>query len=282
MTPDLSVRRGFIELDDAHIHFRYAGQDSGRRPLVLIHASPSSSLGLINLIKAFSSDRRVIAPDTLGNGDSVADIPDNAPISYFAKHLASALEKLGLVKYDLYGTHTGASLATEMAIMYPKRIGAIVLDGVGLYTPQLQQELLERYAPEVKLDHQGTYLMWVWHFVRDTFMFWPWYRLDQESRRSIGVPTPRLLHNKVVEVLKAAETYHHSYRAAIGYNKRANIPRLMVPTMAACAHDDMLSVYFDELGALVPGGQKCWTNGANSPALAELTAEKLRLFFDSY
>lgn len=282
---DKNIRRGFVELDDARIHYRYAGghtdEHAAQVPVVLIHASPGSSQGLRPLIEALSQDRRVFAPDTVGNGDSVADIPEGADIAYFAGHLARALDRLGLERVDLYGTHTGASLATELALRHPQRVRSLVLDGVGLYPTELQQELLERYAPALQLDHQGTYLMWIWHFVRDTFMFWPWYRLDAAHRRGIGLPAPEVLHDKMVEVLKAARTYHHPYRAAIAYDKRTQIARLRVPTLAACAREDMLAIYFDELCTLVPGGRSAWLDGVQTPQAAAATADTLRSFFAS-
>lgn len=279
MSFERDIHRGFVELDDASIHYRYAGADSAHAPVVLVHASPASSQGLLPLIGALARDRRVVAPDTVGNGDSTGDIPPGADIGWFAERLAGALDALGLQHVDLYGTHTGASLATELALRQPQRVRSLVLDGVGLYPSELQRELLERYAPAVQPDLQGQYLTWIWHFVRDTYLFWPWYRLDAGHRRVIGLPGPDVLHDKVVEVLKAARTYHHSYRAAIAYDKRANIPQLRVPTLAVCAREDMLAAYFEELVALVPGGKHAWVCGSHTPEAAQTTADVLRSFF---
>ncbi len=276
-----NIRRSFIELSNARIHYRHAGSDAAQPPVLLVHASPGSSQGLLPLMRALARSRLVIAPDTVGNGDSIADIPAGADIGYFADHLVATLDALGLDRVDVYGTHTGASLATELALRQPDRVRALVLDGVGLYPAALQQELLERYAPALTIDHQGTYLMWLWHFVRDTFMFWPWYRLDAAHRRNIGLPTPEMLHDKLVEVLKAARTYHHPYRAAIAYDKRTQIPLLRVPTLAACAREDMLALYFEELAALVPGGRRAWLQGIHTPEAAHATAEALLQFFAS-
>ena len=287
VNPAPRVRRGFVDLAKAQIHYRQAGDESGqsldgaRRPLVMVHASPSSSLGLVPLMNALATDRCVIAPDTIGNGDSVGEIPPDADVAFFAGMLAEALTALDIRDFDLYGTHTGASIATELALTHPQRVGALILDGVGLYSDSFRDELLARYAPALTLDSQGSYLAWVWHFVRDTYMFWPWYRLDAEHRRAGGLPEPDVIHAKVVEVLKAASTYHHSYRAAIAFNKRASIPMLRVPTLAACARSDMLHVYFDELRRLVPGGQGTWTDGTGSPEATAATAALFRQFLNS-
>jgi len=276
----IKIRRGFIDLPAAQIHFRHAGE-GGRRPLVLIHASPASSRTLEPLLQAFASDRRVIAPDTLGNGDSTGPIEDGADISFFAETCMAALTQIGIGEFDLYGTHTGGSIAMEIAIAYPERVKGLILDGLGLYEPDFQTELLERYAPALKLDHQGMYLSWIWHFVRDTYMFWPWYRLDKEHRRPLGLPSPRVLHDKVVDVLKAAETYHHPYRAAMRNDKRARLPLLKVPTLAACAQDDMLARYFDEMAQLTPGGKAVLTKGIATPDALHDTVQAFRAFLDA-
>jgi pimeloyl-ACP methyl ester carboxylesterase len=246
----------------------------------MIHASPGSSKGLEPLLWAMAADRWVIAPDTLGNGDSAGDIPDGADISFFAGTTLEALTRLGLERFDVYGSHTGGSIAAEIAIAAPDRVGRIILDGIGLYSPELQRELLERYAPEVKPDHQGMYLAWTWHFVRDTYLFWPWYRLDPEHRRPLGLPPARTLHEKVVEVLKAIETYHHSYRAAFRYDKRGRLPLLRVPTLAACSRDDMLAQWHDEFTELIPGAEAALTDGIASPEMLERTAAQFRAFLD--
>ncbi|MER3443318.1 MAG: hypothetical protein C4333_04005 [Meiothermus sp.] len=90
----------------------------------------------------------------------------------------------------------------------------LILDGVGLYSDAEQAEMLARYAPAMRPDLHAAHLMWVWHFVRDTFVFWPWYKTDAAHRRPTGLPSAEALHEKVVEVLKALTTYHKSYRAA--------------------------------------------------------------------
>ena len=149
------VRRGFIDVVGGQIHYRYAGS-SKAPPLVLIHASPGSSKSLEPLIHAFAPRRWVIAPDTMGNGDSAADeMPVQPEISYFAGRALEALQCLGIEKFDLYGTHTGGSIAAEIAIQVPGQVRHLVIDGIGLYPDDLQRELLERYAPAMKPDLHG-------------------------------------------------------------------------------------------------------------------------------
>lgn len=249
------VRRGFVDVSGGQIHYREAGAN-GATPLILIHASPGSARSLEPLMRALAPNRHVIAPDTMGNGDSSGDMPHQPEIPFFADRTVEALDQLGLASFNLYGTHTGGSVAADIAIRYPTRVRRLILDGIGLYDDDLQAELLERYAPAMKPDLHGAHITWAWHFVRDSYMFWPWYRTDATHRRSLGLPPPEVLHDKVMDVLKAIETYHLSYRAAFRFDKRRHFPLIRVPTLAACAENDMLSRWHDEFAGLIPNAVK--------------------------
>lgn len=266
------MRRGFADIASGQVHYREAGRGRGR-PLVLIHASPGSSLMLAPLIDAFGRSRHAIAPDTMGNGDSAGEMPEQPLIPDFARWHLEALDTLGVERFDLYGTHTGAAVAMEIAIAAPDRARRLILDGVGLYSDEEQAEMLARYAPAMRPDLHAAHLMWAWHFVRDSFAYWPWYATDAAHRRQTGLPSAEALHEKVVEVLKALTTYHKSYRAAFLHDKRARLPLVRVPTLAACARTDMLARMFEEVCSLSPGAERAWTPGIATPeALAETVA----------
>jgi len=232
------------------VHYREAG--AGGTPLVMLHPSPGSAKMLEPLIVALAAKRRVLALDTLGNGDSSPPREKDPDLSCFVRGHLRALDALGLERFDLYGSHTGANIACEIAIEHPGRVRRLVLDGVSLYAPQERAEMLERYALPVKIDPLGTQIHFLWSFVRDTYLFWPWYKSDADHARRVGLPSADELHDKAVEVMKAARTYHLSYRAAIAYDKEARLPLVRVPTLLACARNDMLLEYFERVKALMP------------------------------
>lgn len=245
------LRRGFVDVPGGQVHYREAGTGP---VVVLIHASPGSSSGLVPLMNALADKgRRVIAPDTMGNGDSAGDMPDQPEIPWFADQLAAALDGLGVTGADVYGTHTGGSIAAHLSIARPDLVARLALDGIGLYPDDMQAEYLDRYAPELTADLHGGHLNWIWHFVRDTYMFWPWYATDAAHARQIGLPPAEVLHDKVIDLAKAYQTYHLSYRAAFRYDKRAAFARIPCPTLAACAKGDMLKQWHAEYAALIPG-----------------------------
>lgn len=274
----MKITRGFVDVSHGQVHYRRAGASGP--PLVMLHASPGSSRQLEPLMAAFARTRRVWAPDTLGNGDSSPPREAQPTIETLAAGAIEALDGLGLDQVDLYGSHTGASIAATIALMQPKRVRRLVLDGVGLYAPEEQAEILAGYLPDVPVDHQGLHVLWAWQFCRDTYLFWPWFRHDKAGVRDVGLPSPEALHAKFVEVVKAYGSFRASYRAAFLFDKRARLPLLAVPTLAACARNDMLFGYLDELARLIPGARRQEIPGVASPEAAAETARLIGAFLD--
>ena len=255
-TTALPVRRGFVDLPHGQVHYRSIGTPSGRPTLVMVHQSPGSSKQLEGIMAELARQgRHIVAPDTAGNGDSAAfgtsapSIPDLAGVAL------QAIDALVAGPFDLYGSHTGASIAMEIAIAHPGRVRRLVIDGMGLYSSDQQSEVLDRYAREIAPDAEATHLMKVWHFCRDQHLFWPYYNRTAAGRLPGGLPDDDYLHDFVVEVLKAMRTYHQSYRAAFRHPKRSRLPLIAVPTLVACSPSDMLRDYFAEVAALVPGAE---------------------------
>lgn len=275
----MTIKRGFVDITGGQVHFRTAG--SGGVPLVMLHASPGSSKQLEPLIREFARTRSVHAPDTLGNGDSSPPLQPTPTIEDLAGGALQAFDALGLQEVDLYGSHTGASIAATIALLQPARVRKLVLDGVGLYAPDEQKAILANYLPDVPVDHQGLHVLWAWQFCRDTYLFWPWFKHDRSGVRDIGLPSPEALHGKFVEVIKAYGSFRSSYRAAFNFDKRRQLPQLTRPTLAICARNDMLFGYLDELGRLIPGCEKREIPGTGSPEAAAETARLIATFLDA-
>jgi pimeloyl-ACP methyl ester carboxylesterase len=274
----MQVRRGFVGIAEGDVHYRAAGQ--GGVPLVMFHPSPFSALVLEPLVAALGEDRRVVAPDTLGNGDSCAPAMAEPDIAYFAEASLRVLDALGISQADLYGAHTGARIATHIALTHPDRVRKIVLDGFGLYAPDALQEILATYAPAIAPDDQARHLIWAWHFVRDQHLFFPWFKRDAAHRYARDMPDAARLHALFLETAKAIGTYHLSYRAAFRYSMAEHLPRLRHPVLLAFCRDDMVFPQFEAAQALLPEAAAHATPGCETAAAARETAAILRAFLD--
>lgn len=273
----VQVRRAFAYVGDCEIHYRYAGPPDA--PLVLcLHASPVSSLALVPLISALGRSFRVLAPDTLGNGDSSGPMPEQPEVGFYAGIIADFLAALGVRACSVYGTHTGASIAMELARSGRVTIDRLVLDGVGLYAPEFRERVLRDYIPDIKPDDSGAYLLRLWSMLRDMYLFWPWFDRRAASRRPIDMPPPQVMHQRFVEVLKSWNTFGRSYKAAFAFDKRTALAALTQPVLVTTAVGDMLSTYDDEIRRLLARSIAQTNAGYATPAAAETTADLFRSF----
>lgn len=254
----MDIDRGFVRIKEGLVHYRTAGQDrpGGPLPLYMIHASPSSAINLVPIMTEFAAGRRCIAPDTLGNGDSAPPALDVPDMDYYGDSVARVLDALKLDKVDVYGSHTGAHIACELAIRHPSRVRRVVFDGIGMFSPEDKKDVLANYAPEMKPDEFGTHLIWAWNFVRDQVIHFPYYRRVPEFRREATMPSPEALQVIVTEVIKALTTYHKGYRAAFRHKDRERIPLMTQPLFAMASDDDPLSTTIDEVVRLAQKGTK--------------------------
>lgn len=277
----MKVRRGFVDLDHGQIHARFAGEEGGAAPLVMFHTNPTSTRDLMPLMRRLGTDRRIVALDTPGLGDS-DPLPMEAPeIGDYAAAALTAIERLGLERFDLYGSHTGANMAVEVALGAPGRARRLVLDGIALYSPEMRADLLAHYAPAMRPALDATHLMWAWHFMRDQHLFWPWFRREAARRRDIGLPDADTLHDQVLDVLKGIRTYHLAYRASFTYAKEARLPLLRLPTLVATAETDIFHPEIDRIAAMIPGSTRISLPSTSDTAYADTAESVFREFLSA-
>jgi len=275
----VEIDRGFVRIREGQVHYRMIGQPRpGAPPLVLLHASPSSSVSLQPLMRAIGEvyKQPLYAPDTLGNGDSCAAQPAVPDIAYYAEALGRQLDALGIGEVDIYGQQTGSGIGTELAIQQPQRVRRLVIEGYSFYPPELSADMLANYADEIRPDAFGSQFHRVWQFLRDANFFFPWYKRDIEHQMTWGMPSPEYLHEQAVEVLKALSTYHHAYRASFRYDKKTRLPLVTQPVLLLYEALHPSLRYKDEaLAAARNGSTSVLPAGATTADKARLVAEWL-------
>ncbi len=253
------IERAFVRINEGQVHLRKIdGADASKPPLFLIHASPSSSRSQEGLMAALApSGRTVIAPDTLGNGDSPPPAVSSPDIAYFADSVLRLADAMGIDRFDVYGAHTGARTACELAATAPGRVRHAVLDGIKEYDDATRQAILAHYAPTHEPDDHGTHLVWAFHFVRDQSIYFPHFQRDPEHRLPGHMPSARALHEGTLDVLKAIDTYALPYLAAFHYRPLERLPLIACPTLFLKAERELavLNAAIDEAVALVPRGR---------------------------
>ena len=252
------VDRAFLRLAEGLVHYRHVGVPGGRgrTPLYLAHAGPGSSRAFEPLLPSLARQRFAFAPDMLGNGDSAPPASEAAEMQYYVDCAVRIMDSLGIDKVDFYGTHTGAQIGCQLAVVHPQRVRRLVLDGIPLFADDFRQRLLANYAPKMLPDDHGGHLSWAWNFVRDQSLFWPYFDRQPANRLANPVAAPAQLHLGVTDVLKALGTYHIAYRAAFMQDLRPLLPQLKCPVFIMASERDPLSVYLNDAAALVPNANK--------------------------
>lgn len=227
----------YVDTPEGRLHLRRSGLDG--RPLMVLQSAPGSTAPLSRLIETFGGNRRVFAPDYPGNGDS--EKPSGPmDIPRLAKAMWAAADALGLNSLDLWGTHTGALVALDMAIQRPERIDRLVLEAPPLLSGGFTADILANYLPALVPDRWGLHLQQAWNMRRDMFLFWPWYRESRSAARDLGLPDASMLHDWTMGLLKSGGTYDLSYRAAFEYPTADRLPLLTRPALVCAGPTDML------------------------------------------
>ena len=228
------IERAFVRLDEGQLHLRRLPASGTGAPLMLFHASPASSWfmqGLMLALREAGCTGEIVAPDTLGNGDSPAPAIADPDIAYFAGSMARLCDALGFDRVDLYGTHTGARIACEFAAAFPERTGKLVLDGITEYPDAFRDEVIANYAPRVEPDEYGRHLIWAFNFCRDQALYFPHFRKSPDTRLGGAMPPPEVLHRITLDVLKALDTYPLPYVAAFGYRAFERMTAITAPVL---------------------------------------------------
>lgn len=187
------------------VHLRDAGGAGGaHRPLVCLHQSPKSGREFAKILPHLARDRRVVAIDSPGHGES--DLPpseDDATIEGFARSAWAAVDALELGRVDLLGHHTGAKVATEMAFQRPDDVGVIVMVSALVLTPEEVAAFQDQFQ-EIPLDEAGTRFSTMWE--------------KSVEHRGPGVSLEDLAAS-FAENLRAGEAYEWGHKAAFAYNE---------------------------------------------------------------
>lgn len=265
-----AIERVFVRIEEGQVHLRrLPAAEPGHTPVLLLHASPASSWFMQDLMLELRAAGRlgeIIAPDTLGNGDSVAPFPAEPDIAYFAGSMDRLCAALGLGAVDAYGTHTGARIACELAAGYPARVRRLVLDGITEYADELRDAVIANYAPVVEPDAYGRHLIWAFNFCRDQALFFPHFMQDAEHRLAVGMPPPHILHRITLDVLKTLDTYPKPYIAAFRYRAFERMPAIAAPTLLLKPETELalLNASVETALGLLANGQAATTAGSAS------------------
>jgi pimeloyl-ACP methyl ester carboxylesterase len=179
-----------------------------------LHGSPQSSAALAARIASLAQRFCVIAPDNPGNGLSDPLLEQSQDPKDYARAVLAFMDALGLSTAGLYGFHTGAVIAAAVGAMAPRRISALALDGLPVWTPQERAELLAHYLPPHPPRWDGGHLWWAWMRLEEQSLFFPWHQHDGAHRLASARAAPERIHANLLDLLDAGDSYRPLYASA--------------------------------------------------------------------
>lgn len=242
--------RRYVRTSGGTVHVRLDG-DPAAPPVLVLHPSPGSADTYRDVIADLAADFLVVGMDLIGNGYSdKSGLPD-PEIADYAAVASEALEQLALGPAIVFGSHTGASVALEVASRRPDLTAGLVVEGLGHFTGPEQADVLNHYTPHHAPVHSGAHLVDQWHMLRDMHLFWPWYSSTTANLRDTA-PTLDGLHNLFVQMVKTGVTYPLAYRAAFRHDPRPAAASLTAPGFFTAHAADMLRDSTEALAGLAP------------------------------
>ena len=243
-----------------------------RTPVVCLQQPPTSSLEFEPLIRELARDRRVLALDTPGYGGS--DGPGEPQgIDWYAEVLADALQRLGfgdgpLGRPVIFGYHTGAVMAAQIALARPRLPAGLVLHGFPCRTPEERQQRLE--ALPRGLDVDGYWKKVEWYY-------------DMHVRQAPARDTLQERTRVFAQDMVAGPDFWFSYHGVWSWPYEERLPRITVPVLAIAA-DEVLAEATRATARQIPGCELCelpQVKGASALATqAGEVAAPLRAFAD--
>ena len=200
----------------------------------MLHGFPSSAWILGPYISALGTDRPSYGFDLMGMGDSTGLTNPHPTVRDLAEAVLQGLDGLQVSQVDLYGTLTGARVATELALLAPTRVNRLILDEPGVQPPEEIAEFLEHYMPSMQLDQEGTQFDRIFAFCRDAYIWFPWYRRTLAKQRNwVDLPSAQVLHLKTMEILKSMDHIVGVFEASERYPVVERLGRLNLPTLVS-------------------------------------------------
>lgn len=223
----MKVRRGYVDLGDGQLHYRYVDGPDGV-PLVFFHQTASSSAMFESVMDRLAGKYRMIATDTPGFGQSF--FPPAAPTTrYFVDTLLEGLDKLGIERFHVFGHHTGAAVGCEMAATYPDRVASLSMIGPVVLTAEERRQWLDTAIDPMVIKADGTQYLKIWYRVT---------HLD--PRPDDNPPSLGVCHRECIDTLRAGERWHEAYVAVFNQDFAAYLERVKCPILMMCGPGDIL------------------------------------------
>ena len=241
----MNVRRAYASVSFGQVHYRYGG-DTSQPVMVLLHQTPSDSAMYEALMADLGDDVHALAPDTPGMGLSDA-VTGELTIPALADALVEFLDAINIDRAVVFGHHTGAAIAAEIAARQPTRVRALVLSGPTLLDAT-QKSSLAGTADEIRRELREPNAAALW----------------QRLRAKDPAASDAIVRREMANAFRIGSAYADSYDAVIAHDMAAALDAVECPALAVAGSEDPLIDSLDATLRRVQNGRRAEIPGARS------------------
>ena len=255
-------RRAYVDVDGLQVHYRSAGRAGA--PVLLLHQSPSSSAMYEKLMHELADRFHLFAPDTPGFGNS--DPLGEVSVEGFAAIIKGFIGALDIGPCNVFGHHTGAAIAVQLAHDYPELVKAMALSGPTLLNEE-QRRSLPGLASPLPPVPDGSHLQAMW-----------------ERLRAKDPDAPlELSQRELLSAFASGDAYPASYGAVTRQATAQQMEAIQCPVLVFAGDADPLYSAVAPSVALLPRGVAAELEGGERTYVCErqapLVAARLAAFF---
>lgn len=229
---DVVAKRGYVDSRFGQTHyysFEPAGGPGKKTPMAFFHQNPKSAVEFEPLTSEMGKDRLVLAFDTPGYG--MSDRTPQAPsMSDLAGSMADALRALGYGKrgrqVDVFGFHTGAYIAAELAVAHPELVRRVVMSGVGYYDLDRRKRTYDNLPRDGVIPEDASFIVRRWYSVVNS--------------RTPGIPIERAARIFLDDIRSLNKSWY-AYNAVWSYVPEDRLPKITQPVLLLQPHEMLLN-----------------------------------------
>lgn len=244
------IRCGYVDTRDGQLHYR---EVAGTAPaIVFLHQTASSSGSFQPLMQRLRLPNRLVALDTPGFGSSFA--PRGWPsMADYARWTIEALDALGVRRFHVFGQHTGANIAGELAVRHPARVASVGMLGPVPMSAAERREFRKLLSTPIAPRPDGSHMLENWGYA---------------TQYNPGCD-PVIQHDEVVSMLRAWRARPQAYRAVSFNDSLAVLRKVRAPVLLMSSPGDYFFERFVEVCAVRPEAAVATVGGDNFQALLD-------------
>lgn len=245
-----TIRRAYVDIAEGQVHYRR--REGGDPPILFLHQTASSSASYEPLMKALRVPNRLVAIDTPGFGQSF-DPPGRPSMADYAGCVLAVADALGIERFHVFGHHTGASLALELAATVPDRILSVMLAGPLFMTEEERFGFSKSHGEPIPLARDGSHLQANW---------------DYSVGYNKDCPV-ELLHQETLSMLRANVGRAQAYSAVAAHDAVKAARNTRAPALLLSSKEDYFYSHVNRARALFPNAPVAITGGGNFQPAAD-------------